>query len=44
MCQAMGESKIELKWGTHGTHGMMPLEENLKVVLDKDKGVIQSVQ
>ena len=31
-CQAMGESNIELKWGSHVTHGIMPLEENLKVV------------
>ena len=31
-CQAMGESNIELKWGSHVTHGMMPLEENLIVV------------
>ena len=30
--QAMGESNIELKWGSHVTHGLMPLEENLKVV------------
>ena len=30
MCQAMGDSNIELKWGTHGRHGMMPLEGNLK--------------
>ena len=32
MCQAVGESNIELKWGSLVTHGMMPLEENLKVV------------
>ena len=31
-CQDMGESNIELKWGSHVTHGIMPLEENLKVV------------
>ena len=31
-CQAMGESNIELKWGSHVTHGMMPLEGNLIVV------------
>ena len=31
-CQDMGESNIELKWGSHVTHGIMTLEENLKVV------------
>ena len=32
MCQAMGKSNIELKWGSHETHGIMPLEENPKWV------------
>ena len=31
-CQAVGKSNIELKWGSRGTHGIMSLEENLKVV------------
>ena len=30
-CQAMGESNIELKWGSHVTHDIMPLEGNLIV-------------
>ena len=29
MCQAMGESNIELKWGSHVTHGIIPFEGNL---------------
>ena len=28
-CQAMGESSIELKWGSHVTHDIMPFEGNL---------------
>ena len=27
-CQAVGKSNIELKWGSHEIHGIMPLEEN----------------
>ena len=27
-CQDVGNSNIELKWGSHETHGIMPLEEN----------------
>ena len=27
-CQFGGKSNIELKWGSHETHGIMPLEEN----------------
>ena len=27
-CQAMGESHIELKWGSHVTHDIMPFEGN----------------
>ena len=27
-CQVVGKSNIELKWGSHETHGIMPLEEN----------------
>ena len=27
-CQAVGNSNIEIKWGSHKTHGIMPLEEN----------------
>ena len=26
--QAMGKSNIELKWGSHVTHGIMPLSGN----------------
>ena len=29
-CLAMGESNIELKWGSHVTYGIMPLEGNLE--------------
>ena len=29
--QAMGESKIELKWGSYVTHGIMSLKGYLKV-------------
>ena len=32
MCQAVGKSNIELKWGSHETHDIMPLEENPKWV------------
>ena len=28
-CQAMEESSIELKWGSHVTHGIIPFEGNL---------------
>ena len=28
-CQAMGKSNMELKWGSHVTHGIMPLSGNL---------------
>ena len=27
-CQVVGKSNIELKWGSHETHGIIPLEEN----------------
>ena len=27
-CQAVSKSNIELKWGSHETHGIMPFEEN----------------
>ena len=37
-CQAMGESNIELKWGSHVTHGIMPLEGNLKWLDKRIKG------
>ena len=30
-CQSVSNSNIELKWGSHETHGIMPLGENLKV-------------
>ena len=30
-CQSVSKSNIELKWGSHETHGIMPLGENLKV-------------
>ena len=29
-CQDMGKSNIELKWVSHETNGIMPLEENPK--------------
>ena len=29
-CQVVGESNIELKWSSHVTHGIMPLEGNFK--------------
>ena len=27
-CHVQSKSNIELKWGSHETHGIMPLEEN----------------
>ena len=29
-CPVQMQSNIELKWGSHVTHGIMPLEGNLK--------------
>ena len=37
MCQAVGKSNIELKWGLHETNGIMKLEENPKWVDKRDK-------
>ena len=31
-CQYVSNSNIELKWGSHETHGIMPLGEYLIVV------------
>ena len=31
MCKSVSKSNIELKWGSHVTHDMMQLGENLKV-------------
>ena len=28
MCHAVGKSNIELKWGSHETHGIMPFKGN----------------
>ena len=30
-CKSVSKSNIELKWGSHETHGIMPFGENLKV-------------
>ena len=36
-CQSVSKSNIELKLGSHETHGIMPLEGNLKMVGLEDK-------
>ena len=38
-----GRVKLEPKWSSLVTHGIMPFEGNLSL-MDKDKGVIQGVQ